>query len=444
VNLRAEEQYLPNSRIPVVKHFGTPYEDAMRRDFTINALFYNIHTRCIEDYSHRGIHDLKRSIIVTPLSPFTTFHDDPLRVLRAIRFTVRFDFALAEELRLAAQSRRVHESLICKVSRERVGTELEGMLTGKAAKPLRALQLISELGLSDSVFHIGEKEDALMYGPLCISPSLMVGKSHDNNDYEKANDRESYRHLGWKEAKERTHLVEDVLSHFNNTRILPCNASAITTILDERFFLLSAYLSPFKDLMWKDPKKAKVHRAATMSIVKDGIKFKNDDVNALECIMSNQDSFQRILRKLSSNDDDDLVNCISRLEVGLLLREVKQLWVTCLLVSAIAELRMPSNDVKDSDSSKESAASSILQACEQFYSFVAKEQLDGCWKRPPLLNGKAIMKALNLGKRGGPLVGCLIDAQWTWMLQNPLGTQDECEEFLKSSLPGIEARASET
>jgi tRNA nucleotidyltransferase (CCA-adding enzyme) len=52
------ETYAENSRIPEMS-FGTPTEDAMRRDLTINSLFYNIHSKSVEDYSGRGVQDLK-------------------------------------------------------------------------------------------------------------------------------------------------------------------------------------------------------------------------------------------------------------------------------------------------------------------------------------------------------------------------------------------------
>jgi len=58
----------------------------MRRDLTINSLFYNINTNEIEDLTKLGIDDLKNGIIRTPLEPLKTFVDDPLRVLRTIRF----------------------------------------------------------------------------------------------------------------------------------------------------------------------------------------------------------------------------------------------------------------------------------------------------------------------------------------------------------------------
>ena len=92
VNLRAES-YTTTSRIPTIR-FGTPLEDSLRRDFTINALFYNVTSELIEDFTGKGINDLNSGIIRTPLDPNITFTDDPLRILRAIRFASRYGFQL--------------------------------------------------------------------------------------------------------------------------------------------------------------------------------------------------------------------------------------------------------------------------------------------------------------------------------------------------------------
>lgn len=105
VNLRSEE-YAHNSRIPTMS-FGTPEQDAYRRDFTINSLFYNINTKEVEDYTGRGIDDMKLGVIRTPLEAKETFLDDPLRVLRAIRFASRFGFSLDRSLVEAARDEKV-------------------------------------------------------------------------------------------------------------------------------------------------------------------------------------------------------------------------------------------------------------------------------------------------------------------------------------------------
>ncbi|KYK56705.1 putative tRNA nucleotidyltransferase [Drechmeria coniospora] len=79
VNLR-KETYADDSRNPLME-FGSPKEDALRRDATINALFYNLNTGFVEDFTS-GLADMTACTIRTPLDPLQTFTDDPLRVLR--------------------------------------------------------------------------------------------------------------------------------------------------------------------------------------------------------------------------------------------------------------------------------------------------------------------------------------------------------------------------
>ena len=95
VNLRSEE-YTHDSRVPSIE-FGTPEQDAVRRDATLNALFYNLNQGEIEDYTKRGLSDLQNGILKTPLAPIKTFLDDPLRIIRLIRFASKFNFVVESE-----------------------------------------------------------------------------------------------------------------------------------------------------------------------------------------------------------------------------------------------------------------------------------------------------------------------------------------------------------
>lgn len=121
VNLRGEE-YTSDSRIPLMK-MGTPESDAFRRDFTINSLFYNINEEEVEDFTKMGLSDLKSGLMRTPLDPFKTFFDDPLRILRGFRFSVRFGFNLEDTIFKAIQKPEIRESFSKKISRERIGIE---------------------------------------------------------------------------------------------------------------------------------------------------------------------------------------------------------------------------------------------------------------------------------------------------------------------------------
>jgi tRNA nucleotidyltransferase (CCA-adding enzyme) len=148
VNLRTEV-YASDSRTPVVK-MGTAEEDALRRDATINALFYNIHTEQVEDLTGKGLEDLKDKIMRTPLDPYQTFRDDPLRALRLIRFAARLDFEIDAAAQTAMKSSEIHQALRLKISRERVRAEIVKALEG--CRPTKALSYIHELDLFNSCF----------------------------------------------------------------------------------------------------------------------------------------------------------------------------------------------------------------------------------------------------------------------------------------------------
>ncbi|MCJ1328635.1 CCA tRNA nucleotidyltransferase, mitochondrial, partial [Thelotrema lepadinum] len=126
VNLR-KETYSEDSRNPQME-FGTPEEDALRRDATINSLFYNLITEEVEDLTGMGLLDMQHKIIRTPLTPFQTFKDDPLRVLRCIRFASRLGYSIDADAESAMRDPSIQESLRLKITRERVGVEVEKML----------------------------------------------------------------------------------------------------------------------------------------------------------------------------------------------------------------------------------------------------------------------------------------------------------------------------
>lgn len=163
VNLRKEEY--AHSRMPTIEP-GTPEEDASRRDLTINSLFYNINEEKIEDFVG-GIEDLKNNIARTPIDPLQTFIDDPLRILRSIRFAAKYDLELAPELIEAANNPKVQEAFRNKISKERVWKELAGGKTEtgewKAGfmagpDPAKAAELLAKLGLRDILLGLNNEE----------------------------------------------------------------------------------------------------------------------------------------------------------------------------------------------------------------------------------------------------------------------------------------------
>ncbi|KAH9385513.1 uncharacterized protein NEMAJ01_0409 [Nematocida major] len=131
VALRTEEY--TDTRIPAVRT-GTPQEDANRRDITINSLFYNINTGEVEDLTGKGLDDIKNKKIRTPLDPMVTFMDDPLRILRVLRFAARLSFEIVPEVLGVLDRERLHAKLKAVVSKERVGHEIKKTLAHSGYK----------------------------------------------------------------------------------------------------------------------------------------------------------------------------------------------------------------------------------------------------------------------------------------------------------------------
>ena len=143
-----KESYNRDSRKPIVED-GTLEEDQLRRDFTINAMAFSL---CKEDFGalvdpFGGIRDLAAGIIRTPLQPEQTYSDDPLRMLRAIRFSAQLStpeqaFTIVPESLAAMRAMAPRLKIL---SSERIVEEVNKMLLTR--KPSRAFRLMDETGL---------------------------------------------------------------------------------------------------------------------------------------------------------------------------------------------------------------------------------------------------------------------------------------------------------
>jgi poly(A) polymerase len=147
------EKYTSGSRNPEVSG-GELIDDVMRRDLTINSLMKNISNDEIIDLTGNGISDIKNGIIRTPNDSDITFKDDPLRMLRAIRFTVKYGFDISKEL---LQSIQKNAELINTISNERIKDELNKIIT--SPKPDKGIRLLKISGLLKHI--IGEFDDAI-------------------------------------------------------------------------------------------------------------------------------------------------------------------------------------------------------------------------------------------------------------------------------------------
>lgn len=119
-----KDTYNIGNRFPMVTFVSTMKEDAIRRDFTINALYMNKNGK-IFDPLDRGIEDLKRKVIKTIKEPNHSFEEDPLRMIRAIRFSRMLNFTLDSKVQESLNSEKLQQLLRETVSVKRVQKEIE-------------------------------------------------------------------------------------------------------------------------------------------------------------------------------------------------------------------------------------------------------------------------------------------------------------------------------
>lgn len=143
-----KESYTSTSRKPTVEN-GSLEDDQNRRDFTINALAISLNEanfgKLIDPFN--GMADLQKGILKTPLEPNITFSDDPLRILRAIRFATQLQFTIAVET-FKAIKENAHRISI--VSKERITDEINKIMM--CPKPSIGWDLLSNAGILDIIF----------------------------------------------------------------------------------------------------------------------------------------------------------------------------------------------------------------------------------------------------------------------------------------------------
>lgn len=138
-----KESYQRDSRKPIVEE-GTLQDDQNRRDFTINAMAISLNKKTFGELidPFGGLADIDTGVIRTPLDPDITFSDDPLRMMRAIRFATQLNFYIQPET-LASIAR--NKDRISIISQERITTELNKIILAK--KPSIGFRLLEETGL---------------------------------------------------------------------------------------------------------------------------------------------------------------------------------------------------------------------------------------------------------------------------------------------------------
>ncbi len=393
VNLRTETY--ADSRIPEMK-MGTPEEDALRRDLTINSLFYNINTGKIEDFTGKGIEDLKNGIIRTPLEPLQTFTDDPLRALRAIRFASRYGFKLDPALIEAAKSPEVKEALRNKISRERIAEELRGMLKGP--NPAMALELVKMLDLRDELFPRPEGLDQWDMD--------QNNPHHDMGIYD--------------------HLVKVV-----DTMNILLNKPGHDVKAEERLVLLLAAF--MHDLGKLEPSikgtkqlgdqivstyhghEAHSHRIAHY-IMKE-LKMSNEEITAVLQLLEPAGQLENLSRQMDQGQEP------TRKFLGKLVQKLGDAWKHAVYLA-----------MSDHTSKKKDTPGLNENETKNYYKLIdmiEKDQgLAKAHKNKPLLDGSEILGII--GMKPGPAIGVITRSLNDWQLSTPEATKEDAINFIKT------------
>ncbi|VBB83943.1 Putative Mitochondrial precursor of tRNA nucleotidyltransferase [Podospora comata] len=371
VNLR-KETYCENSRNPEVE-FGTAEEDAARRDATVNALFYNLQTGEVEDHVG-GLPDLGAGIIRTPMEPLQTFMDDPLRVLRLVRFASRLGFKIDKAAEEVMADENVLRNLKIKISRERIGVELEKMLKGK--HPVESLRLINRLGLYHAVFTVPERTDM---------PKPDISK--------------------WDRAYECLFFLES-----NNT---PGSIwELLVTTEEARYFAWSlATITPWEQLPDDPPlKSGKLAMPLATQAAREGFKAPNKLSDVITAAHRHRPAILELKALVDENKDE----MKDRAKFGMAIREwdsrAKGSWRLQVLYSILV-------DVLEGSTSREE----ILMGWLRFLDHLVELDLMYVTKLDRIIDGTDLSKAL--GVKPGRWMGAALEVVMEWQLRNP-GVED--------------------
>ena len=184
VMTRGEKYTDSGSRNPVIE-FAPIMEDASRRDLTINALYYNISKKKVEDLMGCGVQDIRDGVLRVPMEMVSeqmvdpTLIDDPLRILRVVRFHTKLGFKISDET-FNAMKRNVDRLSIITV--ERINTELCKILMSKNAR--QGIELINEIGAMKYVIPeleqcIGLGQNSYHFGDVWVH-TMAVLENHCN------------------------------------------------------------------------------------------------------------------------------------------------------------------------------------------------------------------------------------------------------------------------
>ncbi|KAJ3234307.1 CCA tRNA nucleotidyltransferase, mitochondrial [Chytriomyces hyalinus] len=491
VNLRTET-YQEDSRIPQME-FGTPLQDALRRDITINALFYNLHTSKVEDHTSLGLSDLANGHVRTPLPPLQTFIDDPLRILRVIRFASRFGFTIEPDILEACRgSESVRAALGSKISRERIGVEVDKMLRGgegsrgsaiilsgsvaprHISDVERAVRLIYEFDIAEDVLVEAPVElrylGSLPVGSTILPPAPGIATEAAVLDAAVLQPPPDLS-TGLNVAEVLTFLLgkegegEGVGGLAGMKALSPPEKSGVALPLgveEVRLLYLSAMASPFMGRAFLEKKKNVM--PAAKYVIMNSLKLSAIDADWVVSILAFVPQIQNMVNQIYREHDvrtnvgvrqmdlssDSTTSISSRKTLGLFIRElgVRSIYTGCrplggkytlaVFMAMAIEISgawnrsstMQPFSMEEPVNTETSATQEIISKYRVFWRAVVEEHgVDAAWQLKPIMNGGEVAKLH--GIRAGPVVGRLLQMMVEYQLEHPEASKSDVTEWMK-------------
>lgn len=373
VNLRSEEENI----------IGTPLTDAQRRDLTINSLFYNINEKKVEDWTNKGLSDLKNGIIDTPIDAQITFRDDPLRILRMLRFALKYNFTISDNINdcIEKNIEEYRNNFMNNISPERIQKELFKILDMNNSS--FAISYLYEFNLLDTV--------------------LQPSKYDTNNIYNLENLFLSVANL---------YILGEHIFQKMKIFDIDINKDNFNKI-NYGLFLLTLY---FRDMKVKFRKE---NTTINKLIIRETLKASNEYIKENQILNENFDD----LISLVNSDNYE------RLSTGKILRKIQYQNIIEILLAGICYEYIKVANLKSLISNIDNnILQPIVNKYKNFFNYITKENMLHINELKPLFNGKEITNLLNIkpGKEIGKLLELLIEEQ----IKNPELKKEIATEFL--------------
>ena len=373
-----KEIYHENSRIPEIT-VGTLLDDCLRRDFTINCLFYRIEDGIIEDFT-TGYDDLMNQLIRTPINPIQSFIDDPLRIFRGIRFSCKYGYQIETETYQAMSNENVLKG-ISKAAKHRRLSEIENILLSQS--PSYGFHIFEQCHLLKEVLESDQSKQ-------CDWKTILS------------------------ESIELLYLCESL---FKRIQTHISNQFAYQQSYHLKELLLSSICYHFLNYTYTCKKKSlPLHP----NIIIEGLKYSAKERDDVELILEGYKQIQ--LNTLDSTSTE-------RLLYGRVMLKSKEMYHSSFILSHALQLRKKYQlpDTPTPSFTIDISEEDITPLLTHFTT-INQLQLFEVWKMQYALNGNQIAVLYNCKK--GKWVSIALAALLEYQIAHPDYTLDDCKHFL--------------